>query len=217
MQNGDPTSPFNYANAGFAFNYQFINIKSGKEFCPTPHFFQNLEEAEFAVALYMYMCLKGYSPDKITILTTYNGQKYLIRDIIHQKCSWSTLFKKPSKVTTVDKFQGQQNDFIILSLVRSEYVGHMRDPRRMIVAFSRARLGLYVLGKFDIFEVYPEMKATFAQFKKLPLALHLCPEEKEQSKRASDAPVPENGVRVIQNNQDLYAEVQNLLKLTLSH
>nr|POE78242.1 intron-binding protein aquarius [Quercus suber] len=31
-------------------------------------------------------------------------------------------------VTTVDKFQGQQNDFILLSLVRTRFVGHLRDP-----------------------------------------------------------------------------------------
>ena len=81
------------------------------------------------------MCLKGYDPDKITILTTYNGQKYLIRDIIHQKCSWSSIFKKPSKITTVDKFQGQQNDYILLSLVRTEHVGHIRDPKRFLFIY----------------------------------------------------------------------------------
>lgn len=58
------------------------------------------------------MVLKGYDPNKITILTTYNGQKLLIRDIIQRKCAWHSLFKTPSKVivnynlkvTTVDKF-----------------------------------------------------------------------------------------------------------------
>ena len=42
---------------------------------------QNLAEAEYAVALFMYMRLQGYPPDKIAILTTYNGQKHLIRDV----------------------------------------------------------------------------------------------------------------------------------------
>jgi intron-binding protein aquarius len=47
-------------------------------------------------------------------------------------------------VSTVDRFQGQQNDFIILSLVRTRAIGHLRDVRRLVVAMSRARLGLYV-------------------------------------------------------------------------
>ncbi len=51
-----------------------------------------------------------YPADNITILTTYNGQKALIRDVLSQRCSWNPLFGRPAKVTTVDKFQGQQND-----------------------------------------------------------------------------------------------------------
>ncbi|KAK7829792.1 rna helicase aquarius [Quercus suber] len=38
---------------------------------------------------------------------------------------------RPKEVTTVDKFQGQQNDFILLSLVRTRFVGHLRDVRRL--------------------------------------------------------------------------------------
>ena len=39
---------------------------------------QNLAEAEYAVALFMYMRLQGYPPDKIAILTTYNGLKQAV-------------------------------------------------------------------------------------------------------------------------------------------
>ena len=96
----------------------------------------------------MFMCLMGYNPKSITILTTYNGQKQLLKDIIQAKCSWHPLFQTPFKITTVDKYQGQQNDFILLSLVRSKHIGHIRDIRRLIVAMSRARLGIYVFGSF---------------------------------------------------------------------
>lgn len=41
------------------------------------------------------------------------------------------------QITTVDKYQGQQNDFVLLSLVRSRIVGHLRDVRRLVVALSR--------------------------------------------------------------------------------
>ncbi|CAN0444221.1 unnamed protein product, partial [Hapterophycus canaliculatus] len=42
------------------------------------------------------------------------------------------------------RYQGQQNDYVLLSLVRTRTVGHVRDVRRLVVALSRARLGLYV-------------------------------------------------------------------------
>lgn len=64
-------------------------------------------------------------------------------------------------MTTVDKFQGQQNDFIILSLVRTRFVGHLRDVRRLIVAMSRARLGLYVFCRRSLFEQCYELQPTF--------------------------------------------------------
>ena len=88
--------------------------------------FQNLGEAEYVVALYMYMRLLGYPAHKISILTTYNGQKHLIRDVIKRRCHGNPLIGNPHKVTTVDRFQGQQNDYILLSLVRTKTVGHLR-------------------------------------------------------------------------------------------
>ncbi len=54
----------------------------------------------------MYLVTRGVSPQRISILTFYNGQKFLIRDIIHQKCQWNELFQRPAKVTTVDEYQG---------------------------------------------------------------------------------------------------------------
>lgn len=59
---------------------------------------QNLGEAEYVVALFMYMCLLGYPADKISILTTYNGQKHLIRDIINRRCGNNPLIGRPNKV-----------------------------------------------------------------------------------------------------------------------
>lgn len=47
----------------------------------------------------------------------------------------------------MDKYQGAQNDYILMSLVRSRSVGHLRDVRRLVVAMSRARLGLYIFGR----------------------------------------------------------------------
>ncbi|KAJ3080056.1 hypothetical protein HK102_003346, partial [Quaeritorhiza haematococci] len=135
---------YKMANPGFAYDYQVVDVPDymGKgETEPLPHFVQNLGEAEYVVATFMYMRLLGYPAEKITILTTYNGQKELIKDVLNQRCSWNPLFGTPHRVATVDKYQGQQNDYILLSLVRTKTVGHLRDVRRLVVAMSRARLG----------------------------------------------------------------------------
>ena len=102
-----------------------------------PYYIQNLAEAEFAVATFMYMRLQGVPASSISIITTYNGQKDLLRDVVAQRCSWSSTYGSPAKIATTDEFQGQQNDYVLLSLVRTKAVGHLRDvrpPRRRHVA-----------------------------------------------------------------------------------
>ncbi|TQV92575.1 DEAD helicases superfamily protein (Aquarius) [Cordyceps javanica] len=155
---------FKQANAGFKFDFQFINVPKYKgkgEMEPTPHFIQNLGEAEYAVAMYQYMRLLGYPADKISILTTYAGQRALVRDVLSHRCARNTIFGMPKAVATVDKYQGEQNDYIILSLTRTSRVGYLRDVRRMTVAMSRARLGLYILGRREIFEACHELRPAF--------------------------------------------------------
>lgn len=108
------TAPeFKEANSGFQFDYQFINVPDYQgvgEREPTPHFIQNLGEAEYAVAIYQYMRLLGYPASKITILATYAGQTALIKDVLSHRCAKNALFDMPKIVTTVDKYQGEQND-----------------------------------------------------------------------------------------------------------
>lgn len=205
-------------NCGFVHEYQFIDVNENNgngETCPNPHFYQNLAEAEYVVATYMYMVLKGYDPNKITILTTYNGQKYLIRDIIHHKCSWSQIFRKPKKITTVDKFQGQQNDYILLSLVRTKSIGHIRDPRRLIVAMSRAKFGLYVFGKFELFKGFHEISQIFKLFEKKTLKLELLINEISQEKEILSEEKTK-AITIAENFQDMYKIVENLLKTKIN-
>ncbi|CZT52224.1 related to NAM7-nonsense-mediated mRNA decay protein [Rhynchosporium secalis] len=158
------THEFQVANAGFKHDYQFIQVPDYKgkgESEPTPHFIQNLGEAEYAVAIYQFMRLLGYPASKISILATYAGQRALIADVLAHRCANNPLFGLPKIVTTVDKYQGEQNDYIILSLTRTSRVGYLRDVRRLTVALSRARLGLYVLGRREVFESCTELKPAF--------------------------------------------------------
>ncbi|CAG2180283.1 unnamed protein product [Oppiella nova] len=76
-------------------------------------------------------------------------------------------------ITTVDKYQGQQNDYILLSLVRTKTVGHIRDVRRLVVALSRARLGLYVFARVSLFQNCYELSNAFKLVMQRPRTLCL--------------------------------------------
>lgn len=186
---------YKVANAGFAHTYQLINVEDyqGKgETTPTAYYYQNVGEAEYAVALFQFMVMLGYSPAKISVLTTYNGQKELILDILKQRCGQGTPFAglSPKTVSTVDQYQGQQNDYIILSLVRTQSVGYLRDVRRCVVAFSRARLGLYVLGRQSLFETCHELKPMMEQFAEKPDKLQIVLGEHYPATRGLNKDVP---------------------------
>ncbi|XP_012345805.1 RNA helicase aquarius isoform X2 [Apis florea] len=177
------------ANAGFLYDFQLINVEDFNgvgESEPSAYFYQNLAEAEYCVAVFMYMRLLGYPADKISILTTYNGQKHLIRDVINIRCASNPLIGRPNKVTTVDKYQGQQNDYILLSLVKTRAVGHLRDARRLVVAMSRARLGLYVFARVSLFKNCFELTPAFAQLMQRPLKLQLLPQEHYPTERLNN-------------------------------
>ncbi|KAG6193977.1 hypothetical protein E4U27_000060 [Claviceps purpurea] len=188
LQHVQSQAEFVRANAGFKFDYQFINVPNYKgrgESEPTPHFIQNLGEAEYAVAIFQYMRLLGYPADKISILTTYAGQRALIRDVLAHRCAKNPVFGMPKAVATVDKYQGEQNDYIILSLTRTSRVGYLRDVRRMTVAVSRARLGLYVLGRRSVFEACPELRPAFDILLERPDKLMLVTGEMWPTERAN--------------------------------
>jgi intron-binding protein aquarius len=138
---------FQTANAGFRYDYQFVNVPDYKgrgEAEPTPHFIQNLGEAEYAVAIFQYMRLLGYPAAKISILTTYAGQRALIKDVLTHRCAKNPIFGLPKIVTTVDKYQGEQNDCMsphtqlifvsydsMLTLSRRHPLPHTHHPRRL--------------------------------------------------------------------------------------
>lgn len=56
------------------------------------------------------------------------------------------------KVQTVDNYQGEENDIILLSIVRSNKsrkIGYLKIENRINVALSRARIGMFIFGNFD--------------------------------------------------------------------
>lgn len=174
------TEVFRKANAGLVYDYQFVDVQDYLgygESEPNPHFVQNLGEAEFVVATYQYLRLLGYDASKIAILTTYRGQEALLNDIIEDKCVNNPLYGRPQRIATVDRFQGQQADIVLISLVRTKIVGHIRDVRRLVVALSRARLGLYLFGRQSLFESCYELRHAFSLLLKRPTQLSIVRQE----------------------------------------
>lgn len=68
-------------------------------------------------------------------------------------------------------------------------MGYLRDVRRLTVALSRARLGLYILGRREVFESCYELKPAFDRLLQRPDKLMLAPGEMFPTTRALDAPV----------------------------
>ena len=109
----------------------------------------NSYEARYLVKLCEYLIKQGYQDSQITILTFYIGQ---VMTILSEIKNSLTLNDKNIKVSSVDNYQGEENDIILLSLVRSnkDYnIGFLRTFNRVCVAFSRAKLGFYVIGNID--------------------------------------------------------------------
>jgi intron-binding protein aquarius len=76
---------------------------------------------------------------------------------------------------------------ILLSLVRTKAVGHLRDVRRLIVAMSRARLGLYVFCRKQLFQNCLELSNTMNKFLEKPDKLQLQLNEKYPPERDIEA------------------------------
>ena len=108
--------------------------------------YSNQHEADFVVALCNYLLLQGYEREQITILTMYTGQLLLLQEKMPKEKFVGV------KVCAVDNFQGEENDIILLSLVRSNAegrIGFLGESNRICVALSRARKGFYCIGNFS--------------------------------------------------------------------
>ena len=132
--------------------YAFMHVKNSREEKGKHHSILNKEEAAVAVALYSRLVRECDTVDfkgRVGIITPYKGQ------VNELKFQFRRRFGKDVDTyvdfNTVDGFQGQEKDIIILSCVRGgtaegSGIGFLSDTRRMNVALTRARSSLFILG-----------------------------------------------------------------------
>ncbi len=87
----------------------------------------------------------------VGIISPYRAQVQYLRSLI-RRVPFFKPFRHLISVNTVDGFQGQERDVIVVSLVRSNEegdIGFLRDLRRMNVAITRARMKLLIIGNAD--------------------------------------------------------------------
>ena len=87
----------------------------------------------------------------VGIISPYRAQVQYLRQLIRRREFYKP-YRSLISVNTVDGFQGQERDIIIISLVRSNeqgQIGFLRDLRRMNVAITRARMKLIIIGDVE--------------------------------------------------------------------
>ena len=139
----------------------------------------NSYEAEICLEMVRYLLLQGYRPSDIVVLTPYVGQLLLITRLMKQNLSDVMAYvsdsdlreidvlgvedsnvvndlganaSKAVRCSSIDNFQGEEANIVIVSLVRSNakgIIGFMKEPQRVNVLLSRARYGMFLVGNAD--------------------------------------------------------------------
>ncbi|KAK2589101.1 hypothetical protein KPH14_001927 [Odynerus spinipes] len=136
-------------------SYRVLNINASQN----NDKFSNTNEAEFIGNIILCMMIqsnleKWESNISVGVLTPYRNQRSLVSEKINKKILTipENIKKKFTvEVNTVDSFQGQERDIIIMSCVRSHGIGFLSDRQRLCVALTRAKHTLILCGNFYTF------------------------------------------------------------------
>ncbi|VDI26499.1 Hypothetical predicted protein [Mytilus galloprovincialis] len=121
----------------------FITHNKQEAFKDEGRSFSNEYEAEYLRELCLYLLKQGYKPSDITIIAAYTGQMFCIKEKMPR-----SKFEGVN-ICVLDNYQGEENEIILLSLVRSNAkgdIGFLNRENRICVALSRAKQGLFIIG-----------------------------------------------------------------------
>ncbi|KAM7215771.1 helicase required for RNAi-mediated heterochromatin assembly 1 [Rhypophila decipiens] len=149
---------------------------------------KNLFEAEMVLSCVKYLGQQGYSNSQIVVLAPYLGQIRVLQDLflankqdpelsemdnrellraglISQAAA--RVNQKPLRLSTVDNYQGEESEIVIVSLTRSNEagdIGFMYAPERLNVLITRARNCLILIGNMQTFLSSKRGAATWQPF-----------------------------------------------------
>jgi superfamily I DNA and/or RNA helicase len=128
-----------------------INV-NGKE----SGLYENVAEAFMIITILRFMerVLQIDIAKKVCVITFYNGQVKLIQKFM-------TICNLWCPVRTVDSFQGSENDYVILSYVRTNSTGFLKDRRRLNVAWTRAKHLHVNVGCIPNLNEIPQLREYF--------------------------------------------------------
>ncbi|KAG6006149.1 hypothetical protein E4U21_007259 [Claviceps maximensis] len=147
-------------------------------------------EARMALKTVKYLGQQGYKTKDIVVLTPYLGQLRLLRDMLdrendpllddldsHELVRAGLLTNAAAKVdkgqvrlSTIDNYQGEESDIVIVSLTRSNAkgdIGFLKAPQRLNVLLSRARNCLIMYGNMETFMSSPRGRDCWVPFFRL--------------------------------------------------
>ncbi|KAF4611044.1 hypothetical protein D9613_006821 [Agrocybe pediades] len=136
---------------------------------------QNSFEVDMILKIVKYLAQQGYGTDQLVVLTPYLGQLHRLRDVLKSITdpilndldsyelvraglitpAAAKLTRKPIRLATIDNYQGEESDIVLVSLTRSNSqcdIGFMASPERLNVLLSRARNGLIMVGNGNTFK-----------------------------------------------------------------
>lgn len=99
----------------------------------------------------------------IGVISPYKAQVQMLRRMFGRD-AFLRPFRGNITVNTVDGFQGQERDIIVISLVRANEegnIGFLSDIRRMNVAITRARMKLFILGNAATLQRHPFYRSLY--------------------------------------------------------
>jgi regulator of nonsense transcripts 1 len=127
----------------------FFNSTGDEEVSDSGTSFINRFEAILVAQIIARLCRARVNPRQIGVITPYAGQRFYIKHFLASAGELPGDFYPLIEIASVDSFQGGERDYIILSCVRcnrDSAIGFLKDPRRLNVAITRARMGLIIIG-----------------------------------------------------------------------
>jgi hypothetical protein len=135
---------------------------------------RNMFEAQMTLKCVRYLAQQGYRTDQIVVLTPYVAQLRQLYDVLQKEndpvledldsfdlvraglmpSATAKQLKRPLRIATVDNYQGEESDIVIVSLTRcnpSGNIGFLSQPERLNVLLSRARNAMIMIGSAKTF------------------------------------------------------------------